>query len=356
MLKSVLSGFFIIVFMIFSVGMAILYLPTAVSSSENPTLHTIMNGDWSPKFEKALNESLPVFEFSRAMWGKLEFLTFNEGRKGVQVGKSGWLFTDEEFACIPSGAANLANNIDYVAEVSDNLKARKIMLLVAVIPSKARLYESYLGNTKVPNCRQTLYQDVINGLRLKGVEVVSLMEYFQKFENNIDTLFFKADTHWTPQGAEVAAEAIAAHVDTSSLELKPYVTKTEGAKSHSGDLLRYLPGTDIAQKETVGTYVTVSESSTTEDAALSLFADSTVNIVLVGTSYSANKKWNFEGFLKQALNSDVANMADEGLGPFKTMDNYISSDAFTQTPPSVIIWEVPERYTPNAFNQKDTKP
>ena len=67
-------------------------------------------------------------------------------------------------------------------------------------------------------------------------------------------------------------------------------------------------------------------------------------MTLVGTSYSANTNWNFEGFLKEYLETDVLNMADQGLGPLVVMDKYLENDAWKNSPPRLVIWEMPERY------------
>ena len=69
-------------------------------------------------------------------------------------------------------------------------------------------------------------------------------------------------------------------------------------------------------------------------------------MALVGTSYSANPLWNFDGFLKEELEADVLNVADERMGPFETMQKYLKDEALETNPPKLIIWEVPERYLP----------
>jgi alginate O-acetyltransferase complex protein AlgJ len=75
-----------------------------------------------------------------------------------------------------------------------------------------------------------------------------------------------------------------------------------------------------------------------------LFGPQTVDVVLVGTSYSANPDWSFPEALKLSLKSDVLNAAAQGLGPVKPMSDYLASDAFRDAPPKVVIWEFPLRY------------
>ena len=75
-----------------------------------------------------------------------------------------------------------------------------------------------------------------------------------------------------------------------------------------------------------------------------LFGDAALPVTLVGTSYSANKLWHFEGHLKTAMQADILNMADEGQGPFATMRAWLDSGNFKSNKPRLVIWEMPERY------------
>ncbi|MBX9755308.1 MAG: alginate O-acetyltransferase, partial [Pseudomonadaceae bacterium] len=77
-----------------------------------------------------------------------------------------------------------------------------------------------------------------------------------------------------------------------------------------------------------------------------LFSDSQVPVALVGTSYSANPRWNFLGALRQALGSDVLNYAEDGHGPLLPMLKYLQSAGLKDSPPQLVIWEFPERYLP----------
>ncbi len=80
-----------------------------------------------------------------------------------------------------------------------------------------------------------------------------------------------------------------------------------------------------------------------------LFGDSQQpRLALVGTSYSANPRWNFEGALKQALSADLINYAKEGKGPLEPMLELLQDEGFRKDPPQLLVWEFPERYLPMA--------
>ena len=73
-------------------------------------------------------------------------------------------------------------------------------------------------------------------------------------------------------------------------------------------------------------------------------------MALVGTSYSADERWNFAGALRQALGSDLVNFAEDGRGPLLPMLKFLQSDDFKNAPPRLVIWEFPERYLPIAYD------
>jgi alginate O-acetyltransferase complex protein AlgJ len=74
-------------------------------------------------------------------------------------------------------------------------------------------------------------------------------------------------------------------------------------------------------------------------------------VILLGTSFSADRRWNFEGALKQALEVDVQNIAVQGQGPITPMANFLSDDSALSTDLKLVIWEIPERYLTVAYPQ-----
>ena len=64
-------------------------------------------------------------------------------------------------------------------------------------------------------------------------------------------------------------------------------------------------------------------------------------VALIGTSFSRNS--NFVPFLEQALGASLGNFAKDG-GEFSgAAKDYFASPAFRETPPQLLIWEIPER-------------
>jgi alginate O-acetyltransferase complex protein AlgJ len=115
-----------------------------------------------------------------------------------------------------------------------------------------------------------------------------------------------------------------------------------------GDLMRYVMLGPIRQAAGYAPEV-IRQYNLKEDVAPSsesadLFGDAAISVALVGTSYSANENWDFAALLKAKLNSDVLNVAELGKGPFLPMTAYLASDSFRNTPPKLVVWEIPMRY------------
>lgn len=338
-------AFFFLCFLCASGIMAFLYLGRSLAGVETPDYHSFLQGAWPPKFEKSLGEQIPVNTPSRTLWGKIEYALFHQGRKGVVVGANGWLFTDEEFSCPTKTPENLTGNFSYIESVAKQFAAKNVKLAVVLVPAKTRVFSDYLLESQiVPACRVGVYALARARLSMMGVVSTDLLSAMQAAPAP-ETLYLKTDTHWSPDGAKLAA------LETGKL-LLPFdrdvpsmrFLSTSGAeRTYEGDLLRYTPGAPIAP-DRLTENVTEAKG---EGHAADLLGDpagAMPKIVLVGTSYSAKPEWNFLGFLKESLQTDILDMSDEGLGPMVVMDKYLASDAFKNTPPRALIWEIPERF------------
>lgn len=328
-----ISGFVLLAFMAVGLCAGSIAAWRGYAASGHPDISGLMNGSWVAGFEKKLNENLTFSDAVRSVWGRAEFATFGQGRKGVIVGRDGWLFTDEEFSCPRGADGNIAGNLDFIKNTHNFFARQKIPLIIALIPAKADFHAEYV-DLPLPPCRAGLYERALKFFNQQGINAARGAG-----------VFLKTDTHWSPDGAQAAAQAIASTKDLPTLPRTAFKTeKSSAADLHTGDLLRYLPGVETASihPEPMTSYETRPLSQSSD-----LFGDAAPPVTLIGTSYSANPKWNFEGFLKQALSSDVLNLADEGKGPFTVMQSYMDKpDQFVNNPPKLIVWEIPVRYLP----------
>lgn len=313
---------------------------------------TVLDGKWTKAAETHYDDEFPIKRLGTNLWAALDYKLFNEGRPGVVLGKDQWLFTDEEFDAVVNAEQNEADNLALIRGVRDAIEAKGSKLVLAIIPAKTRLYPEHIGDNQPASLHVDLYQQFHAEVAKAGIVAPDLLAPLQAAKQK-GQVFLRTDTHWTPMGAEVAAQQLSLTIaDKAPLQGEPeqFVTQPVSTEAYKGDLTNFLPldplfsnllpKPDELQKRSTD----LAESAAAGDDAL--FADSEVAVGLVGTSYSANPNWNFVGALKQALRSDVVNYAEDGHGPILPMLKYLQTDAFKNSAPQVVIWEFPERYLP----------
>ncbi|MGN8260869.1 alginate O-acetyltransferase [Pseudomonas sp. SMSB3] len=313
---------------------------------------TLLNGKLAKAAETHYDDQFPIKRLGTNLWAALDFKLFNEGRPGVVLGRDQWLFSDEEFKPSADAQQLMQDNLALIRGVRDTLHQHGSQLVLAIVPAKARVYAEYVGKEQPASLHDDLYNQFHAQARQANVFAPDLKTPLEQAKAR-GQVFLRTDTHWTPMGAEVAAQAVAEAVSRQSLlngAPQAFVTEAGDSAPYKGDLTNFLPldplfssllpAPDTLQQRSTHP---VQSSADTGDA---LFADTQIPVALVGTSYSANPHWNFLGALQQALHSDVANYAEDGHGPLLPMLKYLQSDAFKNAAPQVVVWEFPERYLP----------
>lgn len=156
-------------------------------------------------------------------WMRLfQFVALKETGDKALLGKDGWFFYRPGFRYLiePLPLArkpiNPQNEIVAVAvDFRDQLKSRGIDLLVMPAPGKASVYPDKLSakgfNAEPPVSLHA--KETIAALRQNGIEVFDLLKVFREARNRMQTqqsdLYLAQDTHWGPQGVQVAAQALA---------------------------------------------------------------------------------------------------------------------------------------------------
>ena len=339
-----LPGVFLLVVLCLGFGAA-LFTP---ETFRWPREGSFLRGEQAAQYEQAFNEALPFRDTAIATWGVLEYTLFHEGREGVVVGQNDWLFTGEEVVFYGDAAAETARKLAYIEKVQTELAVKDIALVVALVPDKSRVYPEFVGRN-LPSYTANRYESFRRELIQAGISAPDLLTPLVN-EKTAEQVYLRTDTHWTPAGAEVAADILAQAVrraDVPGLFASEYETTVTGQEPYAGDLLNFLPLGALQNRlgpapDTLETRQTRTLSS----AGGGLFGAQTVPVTLIGTSYSAVERWNFAGALQRALGADVLNLATEGQGPLPPMRDYLASNELQDAPPELVVWEIPERYLP----------
>ncbi|AXI48649.1 hypothetical protein C1J03_23195 [Sulfitobacter sp. SK012] len=334
--------------MMASVGF--LYFLAAIGLSahmlmEKPAINTsVIDGAMQSIYEKGFTEANPLNDASISVMGTIKYAAFGQAEQGAVVGKDGWLFTSEEFEVSPDFYENMSQSATEIARVQAFLKRKGITLIPVIVPDKADVYAKHLRVSR-PAETQTRRKDFFSLLAARNVMALDAYDALRPNDLRANG-FIKDDTHWSPTGSRAVAEIVAAHLKNLDVELAPAtVTTVQGPKvDFDGDLLQFVP-TGALRKVFGPEQNQIATYTTTVEAAGGLFGDANVDVALVGTSFSAKPEWNFTGFLQDALAADVLNFASEGQGPFAPMVAFLASDTFQDTPPKIVVWEIPSRYT-----------
>lgn len=287
--------------------------------------------------------ALPADRVIRAAGGSLRYLLFGSGGPQVRVGCDDWLFLTEELRPWPEAEAILSARADALARIATALNTRGIELVVTVVPDKARVQSAQLCGAPLSAQSAERHDAILRTFREKELRVVPLLAALR----SEPVTYYRTDTHWNQRGAALAAQAVAQGISTVELsraeEFRTLAAdvETEGP----GDLLRLMgldetpnglrPQPDLQRVERT---VPANEDA---DAGGLLDEAQAPEVVLIGSSYSLNA--NFHGRLQEALRSTVLNAAKAGGGFAGAAMAYFTSPAFRETPPKLILWEVPER-------------
>ncbi|WP_300020095.1 hypothetical protein [uncultured Roseobacter sp.] len=304
----------------------------------------IIKGSLQTQYEDAFVAANPLERFAVTALGALRYGLFGQASQGALAGRNGWLFTAEELEQNTNFSANIDAAATRVAEVSAEMATRGIYLLPVILPDKAEVYAEQLDRARPADVteRRGHFLAALSDQRIATLDATTAL---QTASQNGDA-FMRTDTHWSPHGSRAVAEAIADQVTERGISLSTAAVSTESTDRayFEGDLLRFVP--TGALRSWIGPATEhIDRFTTTVETQGGLFDSPSIDVVLVGTSFSARPDWHFADFLKQALQADVLSFAEEGRGPFAPMQEFLASDFYQNSPPKLVIWEIPVRYT-----------
>lgn len=140
------------------------------------------------------------------------------GDKALQ-GPNGWFFyrPGVEYLTQRQPVQTTADDpVAAICDFRDQLAARGIHLLVVPAPNKESVYPEQLSrraaHLRVALCDQT--QSLLQRLETAGVGVVNLFELYAEAKSTTsntvaDAFYLMQDSHWSPKGLELAAQAVA---------------------------------------------------------------------------------------------------------------------------------------------------
>lgn len=344
------------------------------------TLSDFREGRSTQTIEKQIDQKLPARESLIAFANALRYRLQHGAGEQVRLGHEDWLFLTDEIRYHADAQANQAQRVRLLADVQRALKAQDVLLLVALVPDKARIYAQHLASRELPHHAADRYTQALAALRAAGVAVVDLNKPLAQAAASGSAgaggaasstaqpplAYYRTDTHWNMHGAQVAAQAIAAAAaQVPGLALTPstpFKTAPTGPEAERpGDLIKLMGLMQVSnfwrpQPDHETPLATSEAPVNTASAAAPAAANSLLGdvagppVVLLGTSYSL--RGNFHGHLQQALQAQVLNTAKDGGGFLQAATEYFKDEAFQTAKPRLIVWEVPERFLPEPLGKE----
>lgn len=323
----------------------LLIIMAAFFRDQKSVANSLWSGTLGDEFEHAFAERYFLREFAVRWWANGRYWLLGEGLAGVVLGKSGWLYTHEEFRSPADLEQRLALHGEKVKAIARALAQNGQHLVVVLVPTKLDLYPEFAA-TKPPITRTDLYQRFYHRLQANRVDVVDIRQALMDAKQE-QAVFFPTDTHWTPFGANRAASEVA--------RLKPelrgndhFSTVLLGEESYEGDLLAFLQfdpqwAPQFFRPHVIPVKQTQRVAGAGPHTSQDLFNIPHFSLALVGTSYSQLPLLNFSGALKSALQRDFVTMAYSGKGVYFAMNQYQASDYSTDSQLNTVIWEYPVR-------------
>ena len=238
-----------------------------------------------------------------------------------------------------------------LAQLSRALAAQGTRLIYVPLPSKSLALPEALP----PEARDlgydaalaaTLYDDMLARLAAAGVTAVNARAALRGGPDAAPS-FFATDPRLTAAGARRAAEAIAGTLATlpglAELPRVRFETRSASAARLPSPMRVALQRhclTPLPQVETESFVTTRLDGGGTSGNAL-LGTGPQARVALVGTEVSGDPAVNLGGFLSTATGLDVQSYAVTGGGAFAAISSYLTSRAFAEGRPAVLVWANP---------------
>ena len=328
-----------------------------------PTAANVFDGSWMPAKERELQEASPIVWWLRSGWNEALYRAGLPRSAHVHFGRDEWFFLQATVR--PDRELFLQRREvrrRFFTAVRDRVRAAGAELFVSLVPDKARLHpELAFADGVLPGAVQPNYGEVLAELHALGIPTVDLVAAVAtaRAAAPAQELWFRRDTHWRPEGALVAAQAIAAAIEAGPIgaRLSPRVQVELFGKETIrliGDLTAMCGLGTIEAEAGHALPMSLLTERLAEDRSyygivlrdqgrpLPLHGDTPdAEVVVAGTSFAIENGWKA---LSVALGRPVRAVEARGAGgtePIRTVLRQLDDPAVAR--PRLVIWEIVER-------------
>ncbi len=206
------------------------------------------------QFERGLGNGCRLAQIMRPWVQFARFVLLKDTGDKALLGREGWFFYRPAVQYLVESAPPADDMLAAILAFRDDLAQRGIKLLVMPAPNKASVYPDMLTTRAagVPESVNSATRAILAKLKEAGVETVDLFELYaeaRRKEKDIE-YYLAQDSHWSPAGMRLAAEAVAQRLletgtvekGTVGYELKPV------AVERYGDVLRMMRALHVERR------------------------------------------------------------------------------------------------------------
>ncbi len=311
-------------------------------------------------FEQNLEKTSLVVKTFRPWTQYVEWRFLADAGEEAVVGRDGWLFYRPSVRYVVErptrvSESDSADPLAAIRSFRDQLQARGIRLLVVPVPNKESVYPEMLAkrakNAEVVVCEQT--RRLLEELEQCGIEHVDLFEVFRRAkqeESRPDArrLYLAQDSHWSPEGARLAAGAVARRaLDGGAVRrgVHAYAERPVSVRRH-GDLVEMLQVPQIErglEPESVACLQVVLSDTRIPyrdgaESEILILGDSFLRIYEQDEPGSAG----FIAHLARALGQPLASIVNDG-GASTLVRQALARRPTLLVNKKLVIWEFAER-------------
>ncbi|TCU14766.1 alginate O-acetyltransferase AlgX-related protein [Rhizobium sullae] len=266
-------------------------------------------------------------------------------------GYGGWFFREGDMENMYELSAE---TLDAFKDVSDALRHRGIhLILVPMLPRGIAGAQSipdggiFSDMFYDPAFSAKQFRAMVQSLRDVGIDAIDITKIKDiKPDFDWSAYYLKRDIHWTPEGAQVVAQALAEKIRglagdiTDTVEFKTELTgKAAPIRFNMGKALNELCQEKIPTESVTG--YSTKRNVDNLDALLSEGDTPGREVVhVVGTSFTDERMdFNFNGFLREALKHDVSGFSIAGGGLTQSIYGWTQNANGLAKKPEILVWE-----------------
>lgn len=240
------------------------------------------------------------------------------------------------------------DTISLLSQLNVALATRGTTLVLLQVPTRAQVLTHQLpmsahGFGFDPEASIAVHLDMNRRLKMAGITVADPLVKLRVSALSGALPFFQTDPRPTTLGTRILANsvgsALADHPNLEGVKRGAYRTTPGGVATLRSEMrlqLQTACETELPKVATqTFTTLRIQDDAATKDTK------SNNRLALLGTDFTGTPELNLPGFLSEATGLEVLSYGVAEGGAFSAMSSYLTSADFQNTPPRVLVWEMP---------------